>query len=131
MPRRPSALLLSTWLIVPALAFAEDLSPEKLARIRRDEKAAMEQVNAKHGGKQSSEMDSAERRQMIQEQQEALQGVMEQHGVSRKDYARQVARMGPKQNAQVDAAEKVLAAEKKTREQEPAPIAPEDIPVQL
>jgi hypothetical protein len=132
MSRRLSVLLVSTWLTMPAVASAEDLSPEKLARIRRDEKAAMEQVNVKHGGKKSSEMDAAERRQVIQEQQDAIQGVMEQHGVSRKDYARQTARLGPQQNAQVDAAEKSLAEEEKARQQQaPAPLAPEDIPIQL
>jgi hypothetical protein len=129
MSRRLSVLLLSTWLSVPAVAFAEDLPPEKLARIRRDEKAALEKVNAAHGGKKSSEMSTAERRQIIQEEQEALQGVLDKHGVSQKDYARQVARMGPKQNAQVDAAEKALEASKRSSESGGA-LSPEEIPIE-
>ena len=113
MSRRPSVLLLSTWLITPTLAFAGDLSPEQLARIKRAEKAAVDKVNAAHGNKKSSELSTAERREMIREQQEAVQKVMDENGVSAKDYARQSARMGPKQNEQVAAAEKALAGEAK------------------
>lgn len=126
MSRRLSVLLLSTWLSVPALALAEDLPPEKLASIRRDEKQALEKVNAAHGGKKSSEMSTAERRQMIQEQQQAIQGVLDKHGVSSKDYARQTARMGPKQNAEVDAAEKALEA----RKQGSTASSTEEIPIE-
>ncbi|HYO60068.1 hypothetical protein [Archangium sp.] len=108
MSRHLTVLLFSTWLTVPGLALAEALPPEQLARIRRDEKAAVDKVNAAHGNKKSSELSTAERRQMVREQQEAIQGVMDKHGVSRKDYARQSARMGPKQNAEVAAAEKAL-----------------------
>ncbi len=113
MPRGLSVLLLSTWLTVPGLVLAESLTPEQLARIRRDEKAAVDRVNAAHGNKKSSELSTAERRQMIREQQEAIQRVMDEHGVSRKDYARQSARMGPKQNAEVAAAEKALEEQEK------------------
>ncbi len=113
MSRRLSVLLLSTWLITPNLALAEELTPERLASIRRAEKAAVDKVNAAHGNKKSSEMSASERRQMIQEQQEAVRKVMEEHGVSAKDYARQSARMGPKQNEQVAAAEKALEAKEK------------------
>ncbi len=113
MSRRVSVLLLSTWLITPSLALAEDLTPEQLARIRRDEKAAVDKVNAAHGNKKQSELSAAERRQMIREQQEAAQKVMDEHGVSAKDYARQSARMGPKQNEAVKAAEKALEAAEK------------------
>ncbi|HEX8823296.1 MAG TPA: hypothetical protein VF794_25435 [Archangium sp.] len=110
MSRRLSMLLLSTWLTVPGLAPAGELTPEQIARIRRDEKAALERVNAAHGNRKSSEMDNAERRQVIQEQQEAIQGVLDKHGASRKDYARQTATMGPKGNEAVEAAAKELEA---------------------
>lgn len=116
MTRRLSMLLLSTWLTVPGLAHAEDLTPEQLARIRRDEKAAMDKVNAAHGNKKPSELSTAERRQIIREQQEAARGVMEKHGVSAKDYARQTARMGPKGNEAVAAAAKNLEAKEKAAE---------------
>jgi hypothetical protein len=113
MTRRLSLLLLSTWLTVPSLAFAEDLTPEQMARIRRDEKEAMDKVNAAHGNKKASELSTEERREIIREQQEAARGVMDKHGVSAKDYARQTARMGPKGNEAVAAAEKSLEAKEK------------------
>lgn len=113
MPRYPIVLLLTMSLTLPALALAEGLTAEQIARIRRDEKAAIEKVNAAHGNKKPSELSNAERKQMIEEQQQALQGVMEKHGASRKDYARQVARMGPKGNAEVEAAEEALEAAEK------------------
>jgi hypothetical protein len=113
MSRRLSVLLLSTWLITPNLALAGELTPEQLARIRRAEKAAVDKVNAAHGNKKSSELSAAERREMIREQQEAVQKVMDEHGVTAKDYARQSARMGPKKNEQVAAAEKALEEKEK------------------
>jgi hypothetical protein len=125
MSRRLSVLLLSTWLAAPGLALAGDLTPEQIARMRSDEKAALERVNAAHGNKKPSEMSNAERRQVIQEQQQAVQAVREQHGVTEKDYARQTARMGPKQNAAVEAAEKELEAKKAAeaaKPQEPGEI---------
>lgn len=113
MSRRLSILLFSSWLAVPNLAFGEGLTPEQIASIRRDEKAAEAKVQAAHGNKKSSELSAAERRQMIQEQQDAVQEVMDKHGVSRKDYARQTARMGPKQNEEVATAEKAQEAKDK------------------
>ncbi|AKJ02615.1 hypothetical protein ATI61_1176 [Archangium gephyra] len=113
MSRRLSVLLLSTWLMTPNLVLAEDLTPEQLARIRRAEKAAVDKVNAAHGNKKSSELSTDERRQMIREQQEAVRKVMDENGVSPKDYARQSARMGRKQNEQVAAEEKALEAKEK------------------
>jgi hypothetical protein len=113
MTRRLSILLFSSWLAVPGLALGGELTPEQLARIRRDEKAAEAKVQAAHGNKKSSELSAAERRQMIHEQQDAIQEVMDKHGVSRKDYARQTARMGPTQNEEVAAAEKTLEAKDK------------------
>jgi hypothetical protein len=132
MSRRLSVLLLSTWLMTPNLALAEDLPPEQLARIRRAEKAAVDKVNAAHGNKKSSELSTDERRQMIREQQEAVQKVMDENGVSPKDYARQSARMGPKQNEQVAAAEKALEEKEKAAASAKPPQgkAPGEIQVQ-
>ncbi len=123
MSRRLTILLYSTWLTVPGLALAGEIPPEQLARIRRDEKAAVERVNAAYGNKKSSELSTAERRQMIREQQEAHREVMNKHGVSEKDYARQLARMGPKQNARLAAEEKTLEEKAaKGGEKEPGEI---------
>ncbi len=141
MSLRPLVLMLTFWLMEPGLARAEGLTAEQLASIRRDEQAAMERVDKAHGNKKSSELSTEERRQIIEEQQRAIQEVMDKHGVSRKEYARQVARMGPEGNKAVAEAEKVLEA----REQEAAqaaakaaeapkeeekPLAPEEIPIQ-
>jgi len=113
MSRRLSIPLLSLWLIAPGLTLAGELTPEQLASIQRDEKAAVERVNAAHGNKKASELSNDERGQIIREQQAAVQEVMDKHGVSPKDYARQTARMGPKQNAAVETAAKQLEAKEK------------------
>jgi hypothetical protein len=125
-------LLLTTSLTLPGLALAGELSPEQLASIRRDEQAALDRVNTAHGDKKSSEMDNAERRRLIEDQRQAVREVMEKHGVSEKDYARQVARMGPKGNARVEEALRALEEkerEKAAREQKKAEDAP-DISIQ-
>jgi hypothetical protein len=130
MMRRLSLLLNVTWLALASAASAQNLSPEQLARIRLDEKEAMKKIDDAHGGKKSSEMDTAERRQIIREQQEAIQAVRAQHGVSEKDYARQTARMGPKQNAEVAAQAKALEAQRKGKGaagEEPTDVVPVEI----
>jgi hypothetical protein len=145
MFRRPLVLMMTLWLVSPGLARAEGLTPEQIASIRRDEQAALEKVDKAHGNKKSSELSSDERRRIIEEQQRAIQEVMDKHGVTRKEYARQVARMGPEGNAAVQEAEKVLearereAAQAAVRAAEEAKAeeakgeelpAPEDIPIQ-
>lgn len=113
MSRRPLLLTLCLWAAVPGSARAEDLTSEQIARIRRDEQAALARVNEAHGNKKSSELSNAERKQIILEQRAASQKVMDAHGVSGKDYARQTARMSPTQNAEVAAAQKGLEAREK------------------
>jgi hypothetical protein len=126
MSRRLSVLLLSTWLAAPGLALAGDLTPEQIAKIRSDEKAAVDRVNAAHGNKQPSEMSSAERRQFAQEQQKAVLEVREQNGVSEKDYARQTARLGRKQTAAVEEAAKQLEAKKAAEAAKGQPAQPQE-----
>lgn len=116
MSRRPSALLLASWLLVPGLSLAqEELDAEKVARIRRDEQAALKEVNEKHGNKKSSELSNEERRQVIEEQSEASAKVMDKHGVTAKEYQRHTARLGPEGNAEVAAATKRLEAEEQAK----------------
>ena len=71
MSRRMSVLLVASWLAVPGLAVAEDLPPEKIAAIRRDEQAAQARVSAAYGNRKPSELSNEERRQIIQDQQDA------------------------------------------------------------
>jgi hypothetical protein len=133
MTRRLSILLFSSWLAVPGLALGGELTPEQIAKIQREEKAAEAKVQAAHGNKKSSELSADERRQMIREQQKASQEVMDKNGVSPKDYARQTARMGPKGNAEVAAAKKALEAKEQAAKGGPgAPREPGDgeIPIQ-
>jgi len=129
MSRRLYVLLCLTWLAVPVTASAQNLSPEQLARIRLDEKEALKKIDDAHGGKKPSEMSSTERRQIIEEQRQAVQAVKDKHGVSEKEYARQTARMGPKQNAEVAAAQKELEAKQKAAAAETKPE--EIIPVEI
>jgi hypothetical protein len=131
MFRRLSVLLCSAWLATPLAVSAQNLSPEEIARIQLDEKAALKKIDAAHGGKKPSEMSNAERRQVIEEQQAARQAVMARHGVSDKDYARQTARMGPKQNEAVAAAQKQLEAQQKAAAAPPRPASEEIIPVEI
>lgn len=115
MPRRPSALLLASWLLVPGLSLAQELDPEKVARIRREEKAALAEVEKQHGNKKPSEMSSAERREVIKEQEAAVSRVLEKHGVTAKDYLRYTTRMGRDGNAAVAEAMERQEAEEKAR----------------
>jgi hypothetical protein len=136
MTRRPSALLLASWLALPGLALAQEeseLTPQKVAAIRRDEEAALARVDEAHEKKQPSEMDREERRQVIQEQQAASAAVLEKHGVTAKEYARYTARMGPDGNAAVEAELKRLDAEAKAKEakaKEAAAAPPQEVAIQ-
>lgn len=141
MSRRTSVLLVAAWVAMPGLALAEEeLTPEKIAAIRRDEQAAKAKVDAAHGNRQPSEMSDEERAQVIQDQAAAAQGVMAKHGVSDKEYARHVARMPLEEREAVAKAEKkqeAAAKEKAEREAKEAAQgkdeetkAAEDIPIQ-
>lgn len=132
MSRPTSVLLLASWLVAPGLALAQELTPEKIAVIRREEQAAQAKVNAAYGNRKPSEMTSDERRQAIQDQQEAVGAVLEKHGVSDKDYARHVARMGLEERQAVAVAEKRLEEEEKAAREAALkkPEGPEEIPIQ-
>jgi hypothetical protein len=134
-----SVLLVASWLTVPGLALAdeEELTPEKIAAIRRDEQAAQSKVDATSGNRKPSEMSTEERQQAIRDQQAAGMAVMEKHGVSDKDYARRMARLTPEERDAVAREEKRLeveaaqaAAEKKKKAEDEEARAPEDIPIQ-
>ncbi len=136
MHRRMPVLLLASWLTAPGLALAqEELTPEKIARIRRDEQEAQRKVDAAYGNRKPSEMSNEERRQAAREQQEAAMKVMEKHGVSDKEYSRHMARMGREEREAVELAEKKLEAEakaaKQAREEEGKKTQePGEIPIQ-
>ncbi len=142
--RLSSVLLVATWIAVPGLAWAQDeeLTPERIAAIRRDEQAAQAKVDAAYGNRKSSEMSPEERQKAIEDQQSAALAVMEKHGVSDKDYARRVARLTLEEREAVEREEKRLEEEekkaqaareaeaKKKQEEGEQARAPEDIPIQ-
>jgi hypothetical protein len=108
MPR-PLFVLPPLLALLSTAAAAEDLTPERLAEIQRDEQKAIEKVNAAHGNKKPSEMDNEERRQVAQEQQSATQKVLDQHGVTPKAYARSSSAMSREEREQVEDAKRQLA----------------------
>jgi hypothetical protein len=138
MSRRTSVLLLVSWLAAPGLALAqeEELTPEKLAAIRRDEQKAQAKVNEAYGNRKPSEMSNEERRQAIQDQQKAGLEVLEKHNVSDKAYSRQVARMGRDEREAVKQAEQQLEAQEKAAKEaelkktEQAELPPDEVPIQ-
>lgn len=137
MSHRMSVLLMAAWLAVPGLARAqeEELTPEKIAAIRRDEQAAQARVDAAYGHRKPSEMSTGERRQAIRDQQAAGLAVLEKHGVSDKAYARRVARLSLEEREAVAREERRLAdreqAAREAAAQERQARAPEDIPIQM
>ncbi|NVJ08249.1 hypothetical protein HUW63_23780 [Myxococcus sp. AM001] len=133
MSPRSALLLVASWLVIPGQALAADgaeLTPEKVAEIRRDEAQALSQVDAEYGNRKSSEMSTAERREAIDKQQAASASVLEKHGVSAKDYARFEARMSPADNARAKAEEQRLAEAAKAAKQPAPAAAPEEVHIQ-
>jgi len=128
MSPRPALFLVASWLVLPGLALAADsaeLTPEKVAAIRRDEAEALSKVDEEYGNRKPSEMSTAERREVIEKQRSASGSVLEQHGVSAKDFARYEARMTPEDNARAKAEEKRLAEAAKAAKQAPPAIQDE------
>src|SRR3954468_729722 len=73
---------------------ADDLTPQKAAQVEKDREKAMADVAKKYGNKKSSELSPDERREMIQDQRAAENGVLEKNGVDAKDMARYQTKMG-------------------------------------
>ena len=86
--------LLATFFTFALSALGTELTPELQAKIQRDQAAALDKVNAAHANKKSSEMDTAERHQVIQEQAKAQSEVLDKVGVDNKAFARYTAKMG-------------------------------------
>jgi hypothetical protein len=126
-------LVVASCLALPGLARAQEdaeLTPEKVAAIRRDEQQAMSKVDAEYGNRKPSEMSQEERREAIQKQEAASASAMEKHGVSAKDYARYTARMTPEDNARAKAEEKRLEAQAAQAAAAKKPAEEEEVHVQ-
>ena len=121
----PTRIALATLLLaVPPLA--GNLDPQKVAKIQREQKQAMDEVDKQHGNKKASEMSSVERKEVIRAQADAQRAVLEKNGVEAKDLARYTAKMSRSERAQAQAADKELekkeTADKVAAAQKPAEI---------
>lgn len=94
-------LLVLAVLTLASASSAAELPLEKIAEVQLAEAAALEKVAAKYGHRPSSELTTEERREMIRDQQRALEAVQTDTGVSQKEYARAVARLTPEENRAV------------------------------
>ncbi|WP_342374701.1 hypothetical protein NVS55_25570 [Myxococcus stipitatus] len=105
MSRSISMLVAALW-VLPGVAGADDggeLTPEKVAHIRRDEATALQKVDDEFGNRKSSEMSNEERGQAIRKTSAATAAVLEKHGVTAKEYERFTARMGQEGNERAKA----------------------------
>jgi hypothetical protein len=123
-----AALVLST----AFAAWADELSPETVANIRREQKASDEKVEKAHGNKPHSEMSPDERRQYMDEQRQARMDVLQKHGVDDKAYSRYEALQTRDQRSQTRAEEDRLEAKAKKDEEEKKSAKKKDdtIPIQ-
>ena len=91
--------------LVSVTAFAEDIPPEKVAKVRMERKAAVDAVEKKYAGKKLS---PAENKQKEQEKNDAALKVMEKNGVDPKQMARTEATMGKDDRNAADTAQKAM-----------------------
>jgi hypothetical protein len=87
---------------------ADDLTPEKAAKVQKDRDQAMADVSKKYGNKKSSELTSDERREMIKDQRAAETNVLEKNNVDAKEFARYEAKMNLSDRAATKAARENL-----------------------
>jgi hypothetical protein len=104
-------------LLLSVSAFAADLTPELVAKIKDEQQTAEQKVNKEYGNKKSSELSGDERKEIIQKTAAADEGVLAKHGVSDKDYARYVATMSLEDRKREQAEAKKL---KEAKEKEAA-----------
>jgi hypothetical protein len=119
-------------LVAAGPARAQEISLEEVAAVEREERAALEKVEAAHGNKPPRELPSQERAQIIHEQQEATRSVLERRSIDPKAFAARVMRLSPAERAQVDAEKaKRDQEERERREREEAAAAsePEEVEV--
>lgn len=106
-------------LFTALVVHAEDLTPEKRAKLQRDQQKASEAVEKKYGNKKPFELSAEERRSLLKEKQAAEREVLEKAGVDPKQYARSESKMSREEKADTDAASKNLEA-KEASDQEAA-----------
>lgn len=97
-------------MLTALVAYADDLTPEKRAKLQRDQQKAAEAVNKKYGDKKPSEMSAEERKSLMKDKAAAEREVLEKAGVDPKDFARSTSKMSREEKANTDAAGKDLEA---------------------
>jgi hypothetical protein len=108
-------------LLVSPLALAEALSPEVLAKMKDEQRTAIEKINKEYGNKPSSELSQDQRREIIEKTAAAQQAVLDKHGVSGKDFARYEAKLSlDDRKREAEAAKKIQDAKQKEREKHQA-----------
>src|SRR4051812_21872674 len=91
-------LLLTAALAVAASQVAADeLTPDQIAAVQRDQQKAEAKVDAEHGNRKPSEMSPEERGQVAHQTANADQQVLDDHGVDRKQFARTTATLNLQQ----------------------------------
>jgi hypothetical protein len=110
-------------MVATSLAHAVDLSPEVVAKIQLEERAAVLRVERAHGNKSPSELSPEERKEIIQEQEAAVSDLYERHGVTAKDFARYTAKMSTAEREAVQAAmAKIVEKEEKKLDAAQVPV---------
>lgn len=104
-----SRVLLTCLSVLSAVAVAaEELSPERIAEIQRDQRQAQAAVEKEFGNRPPSELTNEQRAALIHKSQAAAQTVFAKHGVSGKDFATQVLKLDRQRLAAVEEAEASL-----------------------
>ena len=110
---------------------ADDLTPEKAAKVQKDRDRAMADVAKKFGNKKSSELSQDERREMIRAQRSAETEVLEKHNVDAKELARYEAKMNLNDRAATKAErERLDKKEQDDKKAAESPSGPKEIQVQ-
>src|SRR4051812_4574493 len=104
--------------LVSVVAWADDIPPEKVAKVRMEKKEANDAIEKKYAGKK---LTPADRKAMEQEKNDAAMKVMEKNGVDSKAFARTEATMSKDDRSAADSAQKNL--EKKAADDSKAAAA--------
>lgn len=113
-------LFLAALVLSSSLAFADELSPNQAATIERERKAALDEVNKKFGNKKPSELSNDERRQLISEQQQAVNKVYEKNGVTAKEFSKYEATASGSQRQAAKASGEAMDKEAKAADEKKA-----------
>ena len=100
--------LLLTALLLTCSAYADDLTPENMAKIQNEQAKANEAIDKKYGNKKPSELSADDRRQMMKDKSAAEREVLEKHGTDPKSFARASSKMSRDDRAATDSATKDL-----------------------